>query len=69
MFVYAPANSIYSEGYSVMFRVALSLIKMNEERIKDLKDPIEIFQVLQNMPRRLIDCHNFMDVSYLVWNY
>jgi hypothetical protein len=49
-----------------MFRVALSLIKMNEERIKNLKDPIEIFQVLQNMPRRLIDCHNFMDVSYLV---
>ncbi|KAI8887929.1 TBC-domain-containing protein [Backusella circina FSU 941] len=57
-------DCFFVEGYSVIFRVALSLIKMNEERIKDLKDPIEIFQVLQNMPRRLIDCHNFMDYVF-----
>ncbi|KAI8047365.1 uncharacterized protein B0P05DRAFT_364700 [Gilbertella persicaria] len=34
---------------------------MNQERISMIKDPIEIFQILQNMPKRLIDCHSFMD--------
>lgn len=36
---------------------------MNSEKIATLEDPIEIFQILQNMPRRLIDCHQFMNVS------
>jgi hypothetical protein len=45
-----------------MFQVALTIIEMNQERISKLQDPIEIFQILQNMPRRLIDCHRFMDV-------
>lgn len=55
---------IYSEGYSVMFQTALTIIKMNSEKISTLEDPIEIFQILQNMPRRLIDCHQFMNVSF-----
>jgi hypothetical protein len=54
---------IYSEGYSIMFQTALTIIKMNSEKISTLEDPIEIFQILQNMPRRLIDCHQFMNVS------
>lgn len=37
---------------------------MNKEGISKLQDPIEIFQILQNMPRRLIDCPTFMDVSF-----
>lgn len=45
-----------------MFQVALSIIYMNRGKIEQLGDPIEIFQILQNMPRRLIDCPTFMDV-------
>lgn len=48
-----------------MFRVALTIIQMNKDRISKLQDPIEIFQILQNMPRRLIDCATFMEVSFL----
>lgn len=54
----------YSEGYSVIFQVALTIIHMNKDRISKLQDPIEIFQILQNMPRRLIDCPTFMDVRF-----
>ncbi|KAI7857584.1 hypothetical protein BDC45DRAFT_500171 [Circinella umbellata] len=55
---------IYSEGSKVLFRVALTIIKMNEKRIWALDDPIEIFPVLQSMPRRLVDCHRFMECVF-----
>lgn len=48
----------------MLFRVALTIIKMNERRIWALDDPIEIFPILQNMPRRLVDCHAFMDAVF-----
>jgi hypothetical protein len=54
---------LYSEGYQVLFLVALTIIHMNKDRISKLQDPIEIFQILQNMPRRLIDCPTLMGVS------
>ncbi|KAL7322289.1 hypothetical protein PS15p_211928 [Mucor circinelloides] len=54
-------DCFFVEGYSIMFQTALTIIKMNSEKIATLEDPIEIFQILQNMPRRLIDCHQFMN--------
>ncbi|KAI9498622.1 rab-GTPase-TBC domain-containing protein [Zychaea mexicana] len=57
-------DSLYIEGSKVLFRVALTIIKMNEKRIWALDDPIEIFPVLQNMPRRLVDCHRFMELVF-----
>lgn len=55
---------LFSEGYKVLFRVALTIIKMNEQAICAVDDPTEVFQILQNMPRRLIDAHDFLDVSF-----
>ncbi|CAO3655507.1 unnamed protein product [Mucor hiemalis] len=57
-------DCFFIEGYSVMFQVALSIIYMNREKVNELGDPIEIFQILQNMPRRLIDCPTFMDFVF-----
>ncbi|CAO3616387.1 unnamed protein product [Mucor fragilis] len=54
-------DCFFIEGYSILFQTALTIIKMNSEKIATLEDPIEIFQILQNMPRRLIDCHQFMN--------
>ncbi|KAL9553480.1 hypothetical protein MBANPS3_003274 [Mucor bainieri] len=54
-------DCFFIEGYSIMFQTALTIMKMNSEKIATLEDPIEIFQILQNMPRRLIDCHQFMN--------
>ncbi|KAI9243550.1 rab-GTPase-TBC domain-containing protein [Phascolomyces articulosus] len=57
-------DSLYIEGSKVLFRVALTIIKMNEKRIWSLDDPIEIFPVLQSMPRRLVNCHRFMECVF-----
>ncbi|ORX60519.1 hypothetical protein DM01DRAFT_1300330, partial [Hesseltinella vesiculosa] len=34
---------------------------MNESRIWALDDPIEVFPLLQKMPKRLVDCHHFLE--------
>lgn len=38
---------IYSEGNKVLFRVALAIIKLNEDKILAIDDPMEIFQLVQ----------------------
>ncbi|KAI8086444.1 rab-GTPase-TBC domain-containing protein [Halteromyces radiatus] len=57
-------DSFFIEGYKTLFRVALTMIKMNECQIWALEDPIDVFPLLQNMPRRLIDCHHFMEMVF-----
>ncbi|CEP17298.1 hypothetical protein [Parasitella parasitica] len=56
-------DCVFVEGYSIMFQTALTIMKMNSEKIAAVQDSIEIFQILQNMPRRLIDCHQFMNMQ------
>ncbi|KAI8988904.1 rab-GTPase-TBC domain-containing protein, partial [Pilobolus umbonatus] len=58
-------DCFFIEGYHIMFKAALTIIKLNQVKILDLQDPIEIFQTLKNMPRRLIDCHKFMEVIHI----
>ncbi|KAG2231138.1 hypothetical protein INT48_003346 [Thamnidium elegans] len=48
------------EGYKVLYQVALTIMKLNEKVIWDAQDSIDTIQILQNMPRRLIDCHEFI---------
>jgi hypothetical protein len=51
------------EGFKVLYQVALTILKVNEQMIWNVNDSVDTFQILQNMPRRLIDCHQFMKVS------
>ncbi|KAI9491014.1 hypothetical protein BDB00DRAFT_516949 [Zychaea mexicana] len=37
---------------------------MNEREVLAVNDPLEIFQVIQNMPKRMIDCHRLMESVY-----
>ncbi|KAI9344447.1 hypothetical protein BD770DRAFT_189683 [Pilaira anomala] len=30
-----------------------------------VNDPLEVFQVIQNMPKRMVDCHKLIDGTYL----
>lgn len=50
------------EGYKVLYQVALTIMKLNEQAIWDAQDSIDTIQILQNMPRRLINCHEFIKV-------
>lgn len=45
-------------------RVALAIFKLNEQAILAVNDPLEVFQVVQNMPKRMVDCHLLMDATW-----
>ncbi|CAG8446460.1 11174_t:CDS:2, partial [Scutellospora calospora] len=53
---------IASSSNKILFRIALAIFKLNEEKILAVDDPMEIFQVVQNMPKKLIDCHKLIDM-------
>lgn len=45
-------------------RVALAVFKINEHELLAVTDPLEVFQVVQNMPKRMLDCHYLMDATF-----
>jgi len=51
------------EGCKVLYKVALTILKLNEQRIWNAQDSVDTFQLLQNMPKRLIDCDQFLKVT------
>jgi hypothetical protein len=57
-------DAFFYEGSKTLFRIALTVFKVGEQEIKAVNDPMEIFQVVQTIPRRLIDCNHLMDMCY-----
>jgi len=57
-------DCFFYEGNKILFRVALAIFRLNEEKIMAVDDPMEIFQVVQNMPKRQIDCHKLIDACF-----
>ncbi|CAG8492126.1 5802_t:CDS:2 [Cetraspora pellucida] len=57
-------DCFFYEGNKILFRVALAILRLNEEKILAVDDPMEVFQVVQNMPKKLIDCHKLIDVCF-----
>lgn len=51
---------LFYEGSRTFFRVALSIFRMNQKQIVSLGDPMEIFQVVQTAPKRMIDPNELM---------
>ncbi|MCJ1228072.1 hypothetical protein MMC12_004733 [Toensbergia leucococca] len=54
---------LFYEGSRTLFRVALAIFKIGEQRIKDVNDPMEIFQVVQALPRGMLNVATLMEVS------
>ncbi|KAI8580125.1 hypothetical protein K450DRAFT_238282 [Umbelopsis ramanniana AG] len=57
-------DCLFYEGQKVLFRVALAIFKLNEQKILEVDDPLEVFQVVQNMPKRMLDCHRLMETTF-----
>ena len=51
---------LFYEGSRTLFRVALTIFKLGEQRIKVVSDPMELFQVVQGLPRGMLDAGAFM---------
>ncbi|KAI1774893.1 TBC domain-containing protein [Hypoxylon cercidicola] len=54
----------FYEGSKTLFRIALAIFKIGESEIKAVGDPMEIFQVVQTIPRRLIDSNGLMEACF-----
>lgn len=46
---------LFYEGSRTLFRVALTIFKLGEQRIKSVGDSMELFQVVQGLPRGMLD--------------
>ncbi|OZJ05742.1 hypothetical protein BZG36_01289 [Bifiguratus adelaidae] len=57
-------DCFFYEGNKVLFRVALAIFKMYESRILTVDDSLEVFQVVQNVPKRILDCHRLMEFTF-----
>ncbi|KAE8442245.1 hypothetical protein EG329_003716 [Mollisiaceae sp. DMI_Dod_QoI] len=57
-------DCFFYEGSKTLFRIAMTIFKLGEQEIKAVSDPMEIFQVVQTIPRRLIDCNTVMETCY-----
>ncbi|ETS72971.1 hypothetical protein PFICI_15363 [Pestalotiopsis fici W106-1] len=54
----------FYEGSKTLFRIALTIFKLGENEIKSVGDPMEIFQVVQAMPRRLLNANTLMEACF-----
>ena len=57
-------DAFFYEGSRTLFRIALAIFKVGEQEIKAVSDPMEIFQVVQTIPKRLLDASALMDACY-----
>lgn len=48
-------DCFFFEESKTFFRIALTVFKLAEPEVERLEDPMEIFQVVQTMPKRLVD--------------
>lgn len=54
----------FYEGSKTLFRVALAIFKAGESEIKSINDPMEVFAVVQSLPRKMVDANHFMDICF-----
>lgn len=54
---------LFYEGPRTIFRVALAVFKLGEREIKDVSDAMEIFQVVQALPRRMLNVGALLEVA------
>lgn len=54
----------FYEGSKTLFRVALAIFKAGENEIKAINDPMEVFAVVQSLPRKMLDANLFMEIAF-----
>lgn len=54
----------FYEGSKTLFRVALAIFKAGEHEIKAISDPMEVFAVVQSLPRKMLDANTLMELCF-----
>ena len=53
---------LFYEGSKTLFRVALAIFRLGEPRIREISDPVELFQVVQALPKGMLDVGTLIGV-------
>ncbi|EEA27433.1 hypothetical protein TMatcc_004276 [Talaromyces marneffei ATCC 18224] len=56
-------DCFFYEGSKTFFRVALGIFKAGEKEILSVSDPMEVFQIVQTIPKKLLDANALLDES------
>ncbi|WYZ35305.1 hypothetical protein EsH8_I_001581 [Colletotrichum jinshuiense] len=54
----------FYEGSKTLFRIALTIFKLGENEVRSVADPMEMFSIVQAMPRRLLDANGLMEACF-----
>jgi TBC1 domain family member 6 len=57
-------DCLFFEGSKTIYRVALTIFKLGEPDIRAMKDQLEVIQVVQALPRRLLDINSLMEACF-----
>ena len=57
-------DCLFYEGSKTLFRIALTIFKLGETQIRAVNENLEIFQVVQQIPRNLVDPNTLMEACY-----
>ncbi|GIZ37710.1 hypothetical protein CKM354_000114900 [Cercospora kikuchii] len=57
-------DCLFLDGSKTLFRIALAIFKAGESAIMKVSDPMEIFQVVQTIPRSMLDANSLLDVCF-----
>jgi len=57
-------DCLFYEGSKILFRVALTIFKLGETQIENVRDPMEILQIVQSLPKSMIDCGALMETCF-----
>jgi hypothetical protein len=57
-------DCFFYEDSNFLFKISLSIFKLLEPKVLQLKDEMEIFQVIQNSPKSLIDPSEIFDLIF-----
>lgn len=56
-------DCFFYEGSKTFFRVAMGIFKAGEREIMSVSDPMEVFQIVQTIPKRLLDANALLEES------
>lgn len=58
-------DTFFYEGSKTFFRVSMAIFKACEKDIMAVSDPMEVFQVVQTVPKKLLDANSLLETSYV----
>jgi hypothetical protein len=57
-------DSLFFEGSKTLFRIALAIFKLGEGEIRAVGEQLEVFQVVQAIPRKMLDVNVLMEACF-----